>query len=674
MEVPIHARWWEDAGLVEHRLAGVFEGGGAKGVAYAGALEATLAKHCWFGAVAGASAGAITAALIAAGLNPTELKTESSAAFERLRIPAFGAGLQRLRLNFGFLDNVGIREWLEGRLAAQIALFGVDLPGPVTFAQLYQATEIELNVVAADLSRGRQIVFSVWDTPSAQVTDAVLASSSIPFAFPAGHLRVPVGETAYVHTLVDGGVWSNFPTFVFRDHSFRRASGRPEMVAEDYVVGYLLDEQGEDEPKLTDSSFVGLDDQADPREWRVPHSKNAPRTSSVIRRIGQAVGLVLLSPLWLPLRFGAWLSLGGDRAWRGRWPATSGAVGWVLGPVGDALSALHSAWLAGVAALAVVGGTIAACYWLVTSFLLLRIEEAYFDAIFQEPAVANDILQIVLVTLIIVLLLVVMMLVLLALAANYVMLGPMRQVIYGVVRTYAAGPGAPAWAGTAEDDHVIRLPIPRQLTTFSFRREAPGTAEAVEQAIQDARAVSEARLDQILARPPTRGPRRPPPPVLGGSAQPVASPSHFGIGGPALALRLSIVAIVAGFAVFLASFLLPKPAWYAYDVNVRICAEAITTPQDACDRPTRGSAVATAIFGPASAGHVIQATMTANGTVVARTGEEVLESSVWLVPFDIDVQKFCGFDDCTVTVSAFVDGKRVFRKTIDLRTEVDIHG
>ena len=62
------ARWWESDGTVSVRLAGAFEGGGAKGVAYPGALRATRAKGCWFGAVAGAS-GAITAALITAGRN-----------------------------------------------------------------------------------------------------------------------------------------------------------------------------------------------------------------------------------------------------------------------------------------------------------------------------------------------------------------------------------------------------------------------------------------------------------------------------------------------------------------------------------------------------------------------------------------------------------------------------
>src|SRR3954447_21670745 len=79
------SRWWEADERLTVRLAGVFEGGGAKGVAYVGALQATREEGCWFSAVAGASAGAITAALIAAGLTPEEIAVESEEAFKRLR-------------------------------------------------------------------------------------------------------------------------------------------------------------------------------------------------------------------------------------------------------------------------------------------------------------------------------------------------------------------------------------------------------------------------------------------------------------------------------------------------------------------------------------------------------------------------------------------------------------
>ena len=46
---------------------GIFEGGGAKGFAHVGALKAAKEKNISFVGVAGTSAGAIVAALVAAG-------------------------------------------------------------------------------------------------------------------------------------------------------------------------------------------------------------------------------------------------------------------------------------------------------------------------------------------------------------------------------------------------------------------------------------------------------------------------------------------------------------------------------------------------------------------------------------------------------------------------------
>jgi predicted acylesterase/phospholipase RssA len=52
---------------------GVFEGGGALGTAYVGALMALQEHRIWFKRVAGTSAGAITAAMIAAGYSASEI-------------------------------------------------------------------------------------------------------------------------------------------------------------------------------------------------------------------------------------------------------------------------------------------------------------------------------------------------------------------------------------------------------------------------------------------------------------------------------------------------------------------------------------------------------------------------------------------------------------------------
>jgi NTE family protein len=52
---------------------GIFEGGGAKGIAHIGGLRAAEELKISFRAVAGTSAGAIVAALVAAGYSADEI-------------------------------------------------------------------------------------------------------------------------------------------------------------------------------------------------------------------------------------------------------------------------------------------------------------------------------------------------------------------------------------------------------------------------------------------------------------------------------------------------------------------------------------------------------------------------------------------------------------------------
>src|SRR5438128_8645072 len=106
MQSPNHRTahcWYQQSGLVEHWFYGVFEGGGAKGVAYAGALSAMKEKKCWFRGVAGASAGAITAALIAAGMEPDKIEEATGTALKEVQTRLW-AGLWRLREETGYFS------------------------------------------------------------------------------------------------------------------------------------------------------------------------------------------------------------------------------------------------------------------------------------------------------------------------------------------------------------------------------------------------------------------------------------------------------------------------------------------------------------------------------------------------------------------------------------------
>ena len=231
--------WYGRPGEIEHLFYGVFEGGGAKGVAYTGALLAMAENKCWFRAVAGASAGAITAALIASGLPAEAMESMTDKALKLVRTGVW-TGLRRLRSATGYYQSDFLRSWLNGIFKEQVEKSGAVPAADVTFDELYAATGIELNVVAADLSLKTQVIFSHIETPNCVVADAVVASSSIPFAFPSRLLQVPDGEGSdrpSYHTIVDGGVWSNFPIHIFEDKTFRRSHGRePEEIEADRVL------------------------------------------------------------------------------------------------------------------------------------------------------------------------------------------------------------------------------------------------------------------------------------------------------------------------------------------------------------------------------------------------------------------------------------------------------
>src|SRR5688572_2558557 len=78
--------WW--AGKELHN--GVFKGGGGKGILYAGALLEMVNQGRWFSAVAGTSAGAITATLIAAGFTATEIADLAAEGPRKVRVFLLG--------------------------------------------------------------------------------------------------------------------------------------------------------------------------------------------------------------------------------------------------------------------------------------------------------------------------------------------------------------------------------------------------------------------------------------------------------------------------------------------------------------------------------------------------------------------------------------------------------
>lgn len=181
----------------------VFEGGGVKGVAYVGALEVLAAQGIRTNvtAVAGTSAGAITAALVAAGFTAAELKTTMMAlelrSFEDGRLE----GPIRLVEKYGWFKGDAFLSWIRARLAEKLG------SPDVTFAQLEQATHVDLRVVATDVLTHRPVVHSGASSPDVAVAEAVRMSMSIPLFFAA--------LTSGGSVFVDGGAVWNFPIEIF---------------------------------------------------------------------------------------------------------------------------------------------------------------------------------------------------------------------------------------------------------------------------------------------------------------------------------------------------------------------------------------------------------------------------------------------------------------------------
>lgn len=237
--------WWTGHELVN----GVFKGGGARGVAYAGALRAVAARKRWFGSVAGASAGAITATLIAAGLGPDRIAAVSA---DGLASVKRGVARTVLGLSNAVFANDGLEAWIEAQLVAALPNRLPAAGTPVTFAELHTATGIGLYVLTMDLYKREPLIFHHALTPEASVAAAVVASCAIPGAFPAG--RAVIGSSAVgpdgvegsptVRELVDGGAWANFPWFVFTDRSFRAWLGAVDPEEDRRPVwGFVLDDE-----------------------------------------------------------------------------------------------------------------------------------------------------------------------------------------------------------------------------------------------------------------------------------------------------------------------------------------------------------------------------------------------------------------------------------------------
>lgn len=200
------------------KIDGVFSGGGIKGFALIGAYQEIEKRGFEFVRLAGTSAGSILAALITAGYSSKEVyqlidELEISEILDPRKsiIPFHLSKWLFLYWRLGLYKGNALENWLREKLEAK---------GLRTFSDLPPQT---LRVVVSDLSNGQIMVipddlekYGVSPT-SFPIARAIRMSCSIPYFFEPVRLRSIAGT----NVMVDGGVLSNFPIWLFDQENIK---------------------------------------------------------------------------------------------------------------------------------------------------------------------------------------------------------------------------------------------------------------------------------------------------------------------------------------------------------------------------------------------------------------------------------------------------------------------
>jgi NTE family protein len=191
---------------------GVFSGGGIKGFAYVGAMQVLEERGIQFSRVAGTSAGAILATFIAAGFNAKEMEE----IFDELNLKALLDSPKmfsklpfikwiNLYMRLGMYRGKSLEKWFCEKLKTK---------GIYSFGDLPSGT---LKLVASDLTNGRIVVFPDdlknygIDSSKFPISRALRMSCGLPFFFEPMYLKNGKRDSV----IVDGGVLSNFPLWIF---------------------------------------------------------------------------------------------------------------------------------------------------------------------------------------------------------------------------------------------------------------------------------------------------------------------------------------------------------------------------------------------------------------------------------------------------------------------------
>lgn len=274
----------------------VFEGGGAKGMVFVGAMQVFEERKHTYKRLLGTSAGAITAALLAAGYTAGEMRealTEregdqsvfstfiaqpgpfdkamlaKSTTLQFLTdvnlpfVPDFiekkldeaivywMAAQPKLACSFSFLEYGGLFSadhfvtWMQRRLDTGENNGKPRHYSAMTLKEFNQATGYDLSLVASDTTAGAMLVLNHRTAPDLPLVWAVRMSMSIPILWQEviwkGEWGQYRGREMKDHAIVDGGLLSNFPIelFLSKNNFVKNLMGSD---AGEGVLGMYIDE------------------------------------------------------------------------------------------------------------------------------------------------------------------------------------------------------------------------------------------------------------------------------------------------------------------------------------------------------------------------------------------------------------------------------------------------
>jgi len=203
----------------------VFEGGGIRGLAYAGTIKVLEEKNILSQVerTAGTSAGAIAALLISLDYKGTEIDSIlRNIKFQKLNDGRGGliGKFKRIRNYFGIYAGDRLEEWLGEIIELKTGNPYLTFEGLHALRGTYPQFK-EFYCTGTNLTQQRVEVFSYNSTPGFPLKTAVRISAAIPFYYKPVFLdsnyvaqKDPQPNTNY-SVMIDGGFIANFPITIF---------------------------------------------------------------------------------------------------------------------------------------------------------------------------------------------------------------------------------------------------------------------------------------------------------------------------------------------------------------------------------------------------------------------------------------------------------------------------